>query len=297
MNNSYRLWNLWDMLKEYGVLVSGLAGHLSTHETKLAADLFEAEIKLFGSVMKARRLKIDDGDVSRINMYLPQVEKFADELELKATRESAKRLRNAIGQADYRKWHLVDDVRDVLYRMHDELRSCQFIFVAPRFAKYYKQIGFFGQEVSDCFSSAIDDIQDAGTAFATGLPTSCVMHLMRVLEVALKTLASRLDIPFAPSWDTYLNKIEKAISAKRDDKTPEWLANEKFYRDVSGDLLTIKQAWRNPTMHVERKYDIEEAEQVMLAVRTFMQRMAKNLPSKEQPMLTLVANNQASGDN
>lgn len=294
MNNSYRLWNLWDMLKEYGVLVSGLTGHLSLHQRKLQDELLKEMSKLFGAALGP---KIDKDDVTRITGYLPQLEQLIAELNLESTAFPTKRIRDALKIGDYQKRHLVEDISDVLIRLHEELSSRQFIFVSSKMAKYYKRISLFGQEVSDCFPAAIDDIENAGTAFATGLATSCVMHLMRALEVALKTLASRLDIPFATSWDAYLTKIEKSISTKRDDKTSEWLANERFYRDVSGDLLTIKQVWRNPTMHVERKYDIEEAEQIMLAVKTFMQRMAKNLPSKEQPILTLVANNQASDHN
>jgi hypothetical protein len=50
-------------------------------------------------------------------------------------------------------------------------------------------------------------------------------------------------------------------------------------RDVSGDLLTVKQAFRNPTMHVDRKYGPEEAEEIYKAVRRFMERLAVELPS------------------
>lgn len=297
MNNSYRLWNLWDMLEKYGVLVSWLTGHISQHQQKLEADVIDEQYKLFGSVLKARRLKIDGDDVVRANTYLPQVEKLVSELNLESTAFPAKRIRSAVKVSDYPKHRLAEDVGDLLNRLHDDLSSRQFIFINSHFAQYYKQANLFGQAVNDSFPAAIDDIEDAGTALATGLATSCVLHLVRVLEVALKTLASELDIPYVPSWEAYLSRIEKSISAKHSDKTPEWLAVEKFYRDVSGDLLTVKQAWRNPSVHVERRYNVEEAELALLAVKAFMQRMAKNLTPKEQPILTLVANNQASDDN
>lgn len=277
MNNSYRLWNLWDMLKEYGALVCSLAGHLSGHVQKLQAEVLDEEHKLFGSALKARRLNIDDDDVTRVKAYLPHIEKLVTDLNLESTAFPAKRIRSALENGVYPKHCLAENVGDLLNRLHDELFSRQFIFVSSHYAKYYKQADNFGQVVNDCFPIAIDDIADAGTALATGMGTSCVMHLMRVIEAGLKALALELDIPYATSWEAYLTKIEKSVSAKHSDKSEEWKKNEKFYRDISGDLLTIKQAWRNPTMHLERRYSVEQAEQVFLAVKSLMERIAQKL--------------------
>lgn len=48
---------------------------------------------------------------------------------------------------------------------------------------------------------------------------------------------------------------------------------------MSGDLISIKQAWRNPSMHIERRFPKEEAEEIFAAVRTLMQHLAKGLPN------------------
>lgn len=292
MTSSYRLWNLWDMLEKYGVLVSSLTAYLSQHEQKLTADIIHEESRPFGSSLTARKLRIDDDDVTQANNYLPHVEKLIAELELESSAFPAERIRSALANRNYPKHLLAHNVGDLLNRLHDELSSRQFIFVSSRSAKYYKQIGLFGQEVSDCFPSAIDDIQDAGTALALGLGTSCVMHLMRVMEVGLKVLAKELEVPYAPSWDAYLTKIEQNISAKYSLKSAEWKQREALYREVSGDLLTIKQAWRNTAMHIDRRYSPEQAGEILSAVGTLMQRMAQNLTQKKQPTLTLIANNQ-----
>ena len=49
---------------------------------------------------------------------------------------------------------------------------------------------------------------------------------MRVMEAGLKALAKLLDIPYAPSWESYLKQINDKIAAKHKDKTPEWKADE-----------------------------------------------------------------------
>jgi hypothetical protein len=103
---------------------------------------------------------------------------------------------------------------------------------------------------------------------------------MRVMEVGLKGLARGLDIPYAPSWESYLRQIETKITEQHSKKKRIWKRNEPFYRDTAGDLQMVKIAWRNPTMHIVKSYTPEEAEDVFRAVRSFMQRLATRFTQK-----------------
>ena len=62
--------------------------------------------------------------------------------------------------------------------------------------------------MADKLPSAIPDIEDAGKCLACGNGTATVFHSMRVMEVSLKSFARLLDIPYAPSWESYITKIE-----------------------------------------------------------------------------------------
>jgi hypothetical protein len=104
---------------------------------------------------------------------------------------------------------------------------------------------------------------------------------MRIMESGLTALAGALDIPYAPSWESYLRQISSKIGEDHKKKASKWRRDEKFYRDLSGDLLTVKQAWRNPTMHIDRRYSVEEAEQIFVAASHFMQRLAKHFSEKQ----------------
>ncbi|MGA7789948.1 MAG: hypothetical protein WCA56_17500, partial [Xanthobacteraceae bacterium] len=86
-----------------------------------------------------------------------------------------------------------------------------------------------------------------------------------------------LDIPYAPSWESYLKQINDKIGQKHKEKSHEWKANEPLFRDLAGDLQTIKIAWRNPTMHIVRQYNPDEAEEIFRAVRGFMTRLSGHL--------------------
>jgi hypothetical protein len=289
-----KLFNLWDMLRQYAVISSWLNSGLQKEEEKLFDDGIVETRGLLGLFGPVRPAYVSQADKDRIERYLSEAEQLASDLELDAAHVTARQIRRGFESDGYRKSLLVEHLNELRGRLHDQLASRQFVHVKPRYVEFYQQNDLFGQTVNDCFPSAIDDIADAGTALAVGLGTSCVMHLMRVAEVGLKVLAKELDVHYSISWEAYLTKIEKNIANKHSLKPAEWKRNEPFFRDVSGDLVTIKNAFRNPTMHVERTYSQQEAEQVFLAIKTLMQRMAAHFKPVQQPVLTLVESNRNS---
>jgi hypothetical protein len=172
--------------------------------------------------------------------------------------------------------------REVLIRAINELRSRiiahlgsrYFLLVRPSAQRYYTDSSLFGEAVAAKFPSAISDIDNAGKCLALDQGTACVFHLMRVMEVGLRALGRALGIPYAPSWESYLTQINRQIGRDWREKEPEWKVDEAFYSAVAGDLLVVKTAWRNPTMHVRITYDGPKALEIFNAVRTFMQHLA-----------------------
>ena len=92
-----------------------------------------------------------------------------------------------------------------------------------------------------------------------------------------------------PKMAFYLVDTEQGIAPfsawAKDDNRPfpsRWamkhyfgIANEFIQiLDVMGDLQAVKLAWRNPTMHIVKKYSEDEASRIFDAVRGFMQRLA-----------------------
>jgi hypothetical protein len=167
-------------------------------------------------------------------------------------------------------------------RINDEMELVVgWTLTASEAALYEQKEPLFGQAVFDRFESARVDIEEAGRCLAFNRGTATVMHLMRVMEVGLKAIARPLGIPYAPSWEGYLRQISDRMSSPTKKKPRQWRKIEPFFRDVSGDLLTIKHAWRNPSMHVVRRYSPEEADEILRAVRRFMQRLAEGLPTSK----------------
>jgi len=252
---------------------------LDYHIVRLHADLTREQVKLFGSFFKSRKCEIDQDDVTEINVYLPKLKEFAADLNLPITAISVNRIRDALEKGRYLKYQLVDDLTELSHRLHDELSTRQFIFIEPKYAKYYRQPDLFGQEVSDSFHSAAADIADAGTAFATGLNTSCVMHLMRALETPIFLLATILGhTPDKAAWGEILRDIRPLIAA-----LPNAHPQQQILSEAAVQFRFFKNAWRDHAMHGKRRYTPDEAMVIYNAVKAFMESLAPHLHEERSP--------------
>jgi hypothetical protein len=262
MITPYRLVSLWEMLKQY-----------STFFSDLMVGLFDLESSLYGLDEAEAAEALSEEDREALRLYVMKALQMGTQLELDASAICAKRMLETL-KGIYPKGIAHKDIADLRSRIEDQLQSRFFKFVHPNRVSYYRDPMLFGEAVHNKFPKAIDDIELAGQCLALEQGTATVMHLMRVIEEGLKFLARRLGIPYAPSWESYLTQIQNKISEKNAKKTSKWKKLEPLYRDLSGDLITIKQAWRNPTMHIERRYLADEAEEIFKATKTFMGRLA-----------------------
>ena len=277
MTSSKRLWSLWDMLKlnasaffkaistlryaQSAVQVMKDTGHGPVKsEEKMIKGIAKTTIQLLDELQQS--LLILNTKITAMS-----VDRLKARLVLHVVDEDEK------GIVTYGEF--ADSMKDIDLRLKDELSHTKvFVLESGRENFFDPKEPLFGAGVVDKFPKAIDDIEDTGKCLALGLGTSAVMHLMRVMEVGLQDLAKSLGIPYAPSWESYLSQIQAKISTKHKRKGVRWKRDEKFYRDLSGDLLTVKQAWRNPTMHIDRRYNVDEAETIFNAVKALMQRLA-----------------------
>ncbi|MGZ5442743.1 MAG: hypothetical protein ACXW5U_11970 [Thermoanaerobaculia bacterium] len=162
-------------------------------------------------------------------------------------------------------------------RIDDELAEREFFVLDDRHRSYFHEVALFGSVVADAFPGAAYDIEEAGKCLALGRATAGVYHLMRVMERGLRATGKALGIPYAPSWESYLTQINARIHVKHRKKGVRWKRDEPFFKDVAAYLQTVKIAWRNPTMHVQRDYTPAQADEILAAVRGFMTHLASRL--------------------
>ena len=166
--------------------------------------------------------------------------------------------------------------------MHHELSERAFLEPDPRYKCYFGNVALFGEIVFGAFPSANDDIYEAGTCLALERATACVMHSMRVLECGLATLARMLGVVPQTDWGAYQRKIMEELdrraktAGKRSDE-------EQFYAEAAANFDRLRRAWRNPTMHPDKNYSQERAEEILLAVKSFMVHLASRISENGEP--------------
>ena len=148
----------------------------------------------------------------------------------------------------------------------------------------------FGPDFANKFrTKGAFELDEATKCIALGRPTATVFHLMRVLEVGIHALAACLDIPdpIRPAernWGIILRKImREGIEKKWPDAKDRMCVDALLMESLHASSDSIKNPWRNETMHVEGKYTDDEAEHIFVSVRGFMTKLASRMDEDGNP--------------
>ncbi len=95
-------------------------------------------------------------------------------------------------------------------------------------------------------------------------------------------LGSKFGVSIAhTNWAPALDEIESKIRNMHKDAAckllPDCKEQQEFYAQAASHFGILKDAWRNYTMHLRGKYTDQEAEDVFVGVRGFMQKLATRL--------------------
>lgn len=138
----------------------------------------------------------------------------------------------------------------------------------------------FGAEVANRFVNANSDIAAAGRCLALDEWTAAVFHLMRVLEIGLRAVAAKIEVPMNSSvdlenWKNIIDQIEKRIrDFEQMPKSQSKSETLQFYSQSAANFRYFKDAWRNHVSHSRATYDERAAMNVWNHVRQFMTDLA-----------------------
>ena len=153
-----------------------------------------------------------------------------------------------------------------------EMESHLFFFISPELAKYYDKPDLLGAAVIAKWPTALQyDIVEAGNCYAMSRSTAVVYHLMRVMEVGVQELGTKLGVSLAneKNWQNILDEVNKAIKALP-AKSPATVG----LAQAAANLYAIKLAWRNEVMHPNDTYTLDEAKNLIAQVKIFMEQLA-----------------------
>jgi hypothetical protein len=151
-------------------------------------------------------------------------------------------------------------------------------------ALYEPRRPLFGESFSLKFGSAKYDLEEAAKCLATDRGTAAVFHLMRIMEVGLRSVYRCLGIPeplegAKRNWNHILSRIRE----ERLSRGNQWKEKDLF-QSLYALLDAVKDAWRNNAMHMDEKYTPDDAERIYTTVRGFMSKVADRMDELGQPL-------------
>jgi hypothetical protein len=215
-------------------------------------------------------------------------------LSLRATLQQIARIEKGLRRHDLGLMEVCAMIQSLQERIDDELSLRVFFSIEAKELQFFRETDrpgrnelklpreLFGDQAIANFPGVLRDVEEASKALVFGLGTACVFHLMRVMEHGLRALAVSLNDPRInpdsnPNWESILRKCDDETQKPYDKKSSEWKTESQFFSEATANLRAVKDAWRNPTMHVEIFYDPEMAYDVWHSSRAFMRHLATKL--------------------
>ena len=200
---THGLWSLWEMLRPYAGeyiyvmrivdrLVSAVSDHpLPPNFSKDLAKEYPRAASMLGPPPESQS---HDEALRYVLRLVPLV---SEDIPMPSVTAQHERILGMIGKR-IQQDNLASAMIELGTRLADELEKTKFFYVRPEYVSFYSDPMLFGEKTNDSFPSAIDDISDAGKCLALAQGTAAVFHLMRIMEVGLRSLSRSLGIPYAP---------------------------------------------------------------------------------------------------
>jgi HEPN domain-containing protein len=208
--------------------------------------------------------------------FMRTLENFCLNAELPVSLSMVVKLKATIQSEVFKLAELEASAEQILATMRNELSLRVCLLVDPSRIRYYDKPLDGWNEVIASFPSCQRDAEEASKALALNRHTASVFHCMRAVESGLKALSSEIGIAYEhKSWDPVLKSLAHIAETDYQQLESRWKGQRQRYLDARERLTAIKDALRNPTMHVRGFYDADNAEDVYRSTRSFL----KNLSS------------------
>jgi hypothetical protein len=126
------------------------------------------------------------------------------------------------------------------------------------------------------------ELDEAAKCLALGRPTAAAFHLMRLLEIGIRTMHLCLGGSGAltggdRNWGSMLKAMRTSIDTKWPTVASKSHGDGQIFDSLYASFDAVRNPWRNSTMHVELKYTDDEARHIFGAVRGFVIKIAARM--------------------
>ena len=172
-------------------------------------------------------------------------------------------------------------------RLHDELFGTFFFSLTYSQSEYYSCPTKGWGEVTERFPTAITDIEEMGKCFALSRYAGAVFHSIQAIECSLIEFGKFLNVTDPLSgWTAVTKRLTLLVKGtKFTDLDPRYQKNFAFLEQMHATVGSLNNAWRNKISHAQGRlavmtseFSSDVAEEIMLASRSFMRRLATEMP-------------------
>jgi hypothetical protein len=175
---------------------------------------------------------------------------------------------------------------EVHSRMVDELSTKVFFQIPYERERMFSRPLDGWEEIIARWDNVRTDVEEMHKCFALSRYAAAVFHSVQVIECGLIHLGVFLRIKDPKSgWTAVSNKLDQITKTKRENLDDFEKQNFPLIEQMQGVVTALKNAWRNKISHSEGKlvlmtseFSPDIAEEIMIASRSFMRRLATEMP-------------------
>lgn len=164
-----------------------------------------------------------------------------------------------------------------------------FLHLSPKHVEYYNSPTKGWSEVIARFPDARTDVVELSRCFALSRHAATVFHCIQAIECGLIEFGKFLKVNDPKSgWTTVTSRLSILVTkTKYPDLDLLYQEHFAFLEQMNGAVSALNGAWRNKISHSQGRlalmtseFSPEVAEEIMIASRSFMRRLATELPSR-----------------
>lgn len=208
------------------------------------------------------------------------------DLGMDASLASLQRLIKLLETPEIRFSDLVNVSHELQGRLQDQAQHRIFFALNLKEADFGINSHVGWETAIDRFPDIWPDVAEAGACLAMSRYAASVYHSVQITESGLVELGKFLKVkdPYS-GWSAVANALENVIKKKHPDRTPFERRHFASLEQIHGTIQALKNAWRNKISHVQGRlvlmrtdFGSERAEEILMATRAFMRRLAEDLP-------------------
>lgn len=266
-----KLWSLWDYMREF------------------EAYRFIALANALGSITSLapeQDVVIDDAwkaeNVAAMEAFLPVLL----DLGMDASHVSLERLLEKLKTKGVRFSDLAGICYELQGRLQDQAQRRYFFVLSPKEADLVGQAFSGWESALQRFPDIAFDVREAAVCLALFRHAASVYHSVQITERGLVELGTFLGVTDPHSgWTAVTSALEKVVKKKHSERSDFEKANFSNIEQIYGTVQALKNAWRNKISHAHgrlvllgKDFGVERAEEILMATRAFMRRLADDIP-------------------